>query len=204
LSIDQIEALKEEIWRRARERAEEILRSADEEAKRILEEARRRAEEMLRSRVEPEKLLIRRRIIGRAVSEGRRMLISAKNEVVEKAFKRALEKLRVDAESKSGEYVSFLVKSLEDALSRFPNPDEELIIYARESDLDILRNHIRGLPGRSPDKIIFERADFMGGIVVADRAGTKIYYSTLEGRIESLKPLLREKAASILFREVGG
>jgi len=202
VSSDQIQELKEEIWKRARKKAEVILRNADEEAKRIIEDAKRRAETMLKSKVEPEKLLIKRRIIGKAISDGRKMVALAKNEAVEKAFLRALEKLRSDAQSKSEEYVSFILKSLEHALSRFSNSDESLIVYAKESDLDLLRNHVHKLAGHLADKITFEKADLMGGIIVSDREGKRTYYGSLEGRVESLKPILREKVASILFREV--
>ena len=94
MSSDQIEALKEEIWRRARERAAQILKETEAEANKIIEEARRRVEELAKSRIEPEKVLLKRRIIGRAISEGRRMIIMAKNEVVERAFEKAVEKLR--------------------------------------------------------------------------------------------------------------
>ena len=202
MSSEQIQELKEEIWRRARKRAEEILRNADEEAKRIIDDAKRRAETMLKSKIEPEKLLIRRRIIGKAISDGRKIVALAKNEIVEKAFQRALEKLRADAQSKSEEYTQFLLRSLEYALSKLSNSNGDLLVYANESDTELLKNYVNKISHVSSSKIRFERADIMGGMIVSDSEGRKTYYGSLEGKVESLKPVLREKVASILFKEV--
>jgi V/A-type H+-transporting ATPase subunit E len=199
MSSDQIEALKEEIWRRARERADQILREAEAEASRIIEEARRRIEEMTRSRIEPEKLLLRRRIIGRAISEGRRMIIMAKNEVVERAFEKAIEKLRKEAESKSEAYVNFLRKSLERALEYVSGPDtDEVVIYANESDLSIIAGMIKD----AQVNVRLEKSPIIGGMNVLSVDGRKSYYGSIESRLEALKPILRERVANLLFRGV--
>jgi V/A-type H+-transporting ATPase subunit E len=199
MSSDQIEALKEEIWRRARERADQILREAEAEASRIIEEARRRIEEMTRSRIEPEKLLLKRRIIGRAISEGRRMIIMAKNEVVERAFEKAIEKLRKEAESKSEVYVNFLRRSLERALEYVSGPDiDEVVIYANESDLSIIAGMIKD----AQVNVRLEKSPIIGGMNVLSVDGRKSYYGSIESRLEALKPILRERVANLLFRGV--
>jgi vacuolar-type H+-ATPase subunit E/Vma4 len=199
MSSDQIEALKEEIWRRARERADQILREAEAEASRIIEEARRRIEEMTRSRIEPEKLLLKRRIIGRAISEGRRMIIMAKNEVVERAFEKAIEKLRKEAESKSEAYVNFLRRSLERALEYVSGPDiDEVVIYANESDLSIIAGMIKD----AQVNVRLEKSPIIGGMNVLSVDGRKSYYGSIESRLEALKPILRERVANLLFRGV--
>ncbi|MCD6592101.1 MAG: hypothetical protein J7K78_03700 [Thaumarchaeota archaeon] len=201
MSSDQIQALKEEIWRRAREKAYKILRDADAEARRIVDDARKRAEDSLKSKVEPEKLIIRRRVLGRAISEGRRLLILTKNELVEKAFQKAIEKLREDADSKSEAYRSFLLKVLDKALNLLSDSDENLVIYANRSDIPFLRERIKQSSSPVADRIRFEEAEIMGGIIVSEADGRRIYYETLEGRVEALKPILRERVAAILFQE---
>ena len=201
MSSDQIEALKEEIWRRARERADQILREAEAEASRIIEEASRRMEELARSRIEPEKLLLRRRIIGKAISDGRRMIIMAKNEVVERAFEKAVEKLRREAESKSEAYVNFLRRSLERALEYISGPDiDEVVIYANESDLNLVASMVKDAPVR----VRLEKSPIIGGVNVLSADGRKSYYSSIESRLEALKLILREKVANLLFRGVEG
>ncbi len=202
MSSDQIQALKDEIWRRARERAENILKNAREEAERILEEARRASEESLRSRVEPEKILMRRRLIGRAVSEGRRMVILAKNELVEKAFQKALEKLKKEAELKSEAYRSFLLKSLRSALDNLPTSNNDVVlIYANESDTNLLKDMVKELSS-SQINIKFKKADIVGGMIISEADGRRVFYNSIESRLEALKPILREKVASILFKGV--
>ncbi|RLF98584.1 MAG: hypothetical protein DRN49_05670 [Thaumarchaeota archaeon] len=203
MSSDQIQALKEEIWRRAREKAHEILRDAEAEAKRIIDGAKKRAEEALKDRLEPEKLIIRRRVLGRAVSEGRRLLILSKNELIEKAFQKAIEKLEEDANSKSEAYRNFLIKVLDRTLSLFSDSDEDLIIYANRSDMPFLKERIKQISNPLASRIRFEEAEIMGGIIASEADGRRVYYGTIEGLIEALKPTLREKVAAILFREVG-
>ena len=44
----------------------------------------------MKDKIEPEKLLMRRRIIGKAVMDGRRLLILAKNDLINEAFSRAI------------------------------------------------------------------------------------------------------------------
>lgn len=201
MSSKQIEALKEEIWRRAREKAEQILSSARNEAERIIEEARQKAEEALRSKVNPEKLIVRRRVLGRAVSEGRKLVILARNEVMERAFQEALNKLRAESESKSEAYKSFLLKLLKNVLKDLGLDGGEVTIYANESDIDLLKAMVKDVSS-SQASIRFEKAPIMGGLIASEADGRKVFYGSIESRLEALKPILRDKVASILFKEV--
>jgi len=203
MGSDQIQALKEEIWRRARQKADQILRDAEKEAERIIKEARGVAEKSIKSKIEPEKLLMKRRILGEAVNEGRKMVISAKNELMEKAFQIALERLKREAESKSEAYRIFLLKSLKDGLDKLSGSDgSSIVVYANESDISLLKNMVKELSSSQID-IRFEKAEIMGGVILSEANGKKVFYNSIESRLEALKPILREHAASILFREVG-
>ncbi|MCD6235676.1 MAG: hypothetical protein J7J94_01605 [Thaumarchaeota archaeon] len=202
MSSDAVEALKEEIWRRAREKADKILRDADEEAKRIVEEAREKVERELKSRIEPERIILRRRLLGKAMMDGRRMVLLAKNEVIEKAFNKALEKLKQLPQTNPSEYEKFLEKVLRKAVEEFSAMGESnLIIYANERDLGVLKKLVDSLSNSSVS-FSFEKADLIGGIIVSDRDGRVIFNSSLEGRLNSLRSILRDQVASILFKEV--
>lgn len=198
MSSNAVQALKEEIWRRAREKAENILKNAEERAKKMIETAETKAREELRSKIEPEKLVLKRRILGKAVMDGRKAVILAKNEVVEKAFEKALEKIR--ALTDSDLYREFLVKSLKKAVEEFSDigGEEELIVYANERDLEFLREKTREL--YPSVKLKFRKGDFIGGIIVMDSAEKRVFYDTIESRFEALRPVLREKVASLLFK----
>ncbi|RLG06614.1 MAG: hypothetical protein DRN65_04945 [Thaumarchaeota archaeon] len=197
MSSNAVQALKEEIWRRAREKAENILKNAEERAKKMIEAAETKAREELRSKIEPEKLVLKRRILGKAVMDGRKAVILAKNEVVEKAFEKALEKIR--ALTDSDLYREFLAKSLKKAIEEFSDiGGEELIVYANERDLEFLREKTREL--YPSVKLKFRKGDFIGGIIVMDSAEKRVFYDTIESRFEALRPVLREKVASLLFK----
>lgn len=196
MSSDAVQALKEEIWRRARIKAENILREAEEKAKKIIEAAEMRAKEEMRGKIEPEKLIIRRRILGRALIEGRKAVILAKNEVVEKVFERALEKIKNLRDSDI--YREFLVSNLKKAVEKFSDANvEELVVHVNERDLEFLQSQIREIDPHV--KLRFKKGDFVGGMVVMDPDGRRIFYNTIEARFEALKPILREKVASMLF-----
>lgn len=198
MSSNAVQALKEEIWRRAREKAENILKNAEERAKKMIETAETKAREELRSKIEPEKLVLKRRILGKAVMDGRKAVILAKNEAIEKALEKALEKIR--ALTDSDLYREFLVKSLKKAVEEFSDigGEEELIVYANERDLEFLREKTREL--YPSVKLKFRKGDFIGGIIVMDSAEKRVFYDTIESRFEALRPVLREKVASLLFK----
>ncbi|MCD6535633.1 MAG: hypothetical protein J7K49_01200 [Thaumarchaeota archaeon] len=197
MSSNAVQALKEEIWKRAREKAENILKSAEERAKKMIETAETKAREELRSKIEPEKLVLKRRILGKAVMDGRKAVILARNEVIEKVFEKALEKIR--ALTDSDLYREFLVKSLKKAIEEFSDiGGEELIVYANERDLEFLREKTREL--YPSVKLKFRKGDFIGGIIVMDSAEKRVFYDTIESRFEALRPVLREKVASLLFK----
>ena len=202
MSSDAVQALKDEIWRRAKEKADKILSEAEEEARRLLEGARRKAEEELKRKIEPEKIVLRRRILGKAIMDGRRMVILARNEVIEKAFESALEKLKTLPRSNPREYEEFLAKSLKKAVELFSESGEnELAVYANERDLKTLEEMTKTF-SNCHVRFKFEKADLLGGVVVADPDGRRVFNNSLEGRLNSLKPLLRERIAPILFKEV--
>jgi len=197
MSSDAVQALKEEIWKRAREKAENILKNAEEKARKMIEAAEAKAREELRSKIEPEKLVLRRRVLGKAVMDGRKMVILAKNEVIGRVFERALERIKTLTDSDL--YREFLVKSLRKAIEEFSDiGGEELIVYVNERDLDFLQGKVRELD--PPVKLKFRRGEFIGGMIVTDPEEKRVFYDTIESRFEALRPILREKVASILFK----
>ena len=200
MSSEQIQELKEEIWRRAREKADRILSEAKNEAERILGNARAEAENFMKNKLEPEKLIIRRRIIGKAMMDGRRLLILTKNDLINEVFSKAVEKLKRFRESE--EYEKFLVKCLKEAVEAMnPSDGDEFIVYVDKRDLELLKKKV-GEIFKHNLKFKFKEGSFMGGVVVMDSEGKRIFYNTIESKLESLRPLLREKIASMLFREV--
>lgn len=200
ISSEAVEALKEEIWKRAREKADKILNDARNEAERILRNAKAEAENFVKNKLEPEKLIMRRRIIGKAMMDGRRLLILTRNDLINEVFSKAVEKLKRFRESE--EYEKFLVKCLKEAVEAMnPSDGDEFIVYVDKRDLELLKKKV-GEIFKHNLKFKFKEGSFMGGVVVMDSKGKRIFYNTIESRLESLRPLLREKIASMLFREV--
>ncbi|RLF97755.1 MAG: hypothetical protein DRN49_06995, partial [Thaumarchaeota archaeon] len=116
----------------------------------------------MKNKLEPEKLIIRRRIIGKAMMDGRRLLILTKNDLINEVFSKAVEKLKRFRESE--EYEKFLVKCLKEAVEAMnPSDGDEFIVYVDKRDLDFLRKKVGEIFGHSL-KFKFKEGSFMGGV----------------------------------------
>ena len=195
MSSEAIDALKVEISRRAKERAEKILKDAGERAEKLLREAEKKAEKLLQERAEPQILAIRKRILGKASMECKKMLLEAKEEMISKALSRVFERLKRFPEE--DEYRAFLKRSLKRALKVLgPRHEGKLLIYLNERDFKIIREEISG----ADLKLV--KADLIGGLIASTEDGSVIFNDSLESRLEALKPMLRDIIASTLFEEV--
>jgi len=77
---------------------------------------------------------------------------------------------------------------------------ENLIIYARENDIEFIKSFLEKEKNAPSSNVKFKKGEFMGGVIGMSADGSKIFYNTLESRVEALKPMLRERVASILFK----
>nr|NIM45687.1 hypothetical protein [Nitrososphaeria archaeon] len=77
-----MELIKSEIAKRADEEAEKIISEAELKAKEIISSAEVKANEVMAASVKPEIEVMKRRILGSAMLEGRKMMLKMKYEVV--------------------------------------------------------------------------------------------------------------------------
>jgi V/A-type H+-transporting ATPase subunit E len=170
----------------AEERARRIIQAAERECERIKAESERQVLTIISSELRA----IRDRIVGRAIIEGRKMVMLAREEMISRVRMDVEKRLMEIAEGKSGdvEYGEVLVRLIEEAASAIGG--EEFIIAANRRDLEYLRGHLedveetlKGLLGEVKLELEEEPIEAVGGVVVRSRDGTKIYNNTLEGRL---------------------
>ncbi|MCD6480136.1 hypothetical protein J7L65_05060 [Candidatus Bathyarchaeota archaeon] len=182
-----------------RERAEKILRDAEEEARRIREEAERRIKEMIESRVKT----LRDRIIGEAEMEGRRRLMEEREKLISSVFDAAEARLREIAEKGGEEYSALLKRLILEAVEKIGG--SSFTIYGNDRDRAILKQLIKEIEGEMKKEgrrislsLAEDSAEHVGGVIVESGDGTKLYNNTLEGRIMRARRLLRAEVAKAL------
>jgi len=206
----EIEAIAEEIRRRAEEKVKQILKKAEEEAEQIIKEAEEKADKVFRHEAQSRLMIIRRRIIGAAEQEARRRLVEERNKVVNRVLEEALKKLEdiVKGKDPKHNYEEILYFLIREAIFNIGEP--KVILKANERDrkyllekLNEIKDRIRQETGNSVELVISdETINVLGGVIAQNEDGTKIFYNTLEGRLydkfERNKPII----AKILFSKV--
>jgi vacuolar-type H+-ATPase subunit E/Vma4 len=199
--IERIVKQRNERVTKAEERAKEILKSAQEEVERIKDES----EKQILSLVGSDLRASRDRILGRAELEGRRSMMNARQRVLSHVFDEISKRLKdiSDGKDKKVDYSEILVNLITEAAMAIG--DEELIVSANESDLKYLgknlgniNTQLKATLGECTVKLADESIDVIGGVIVRNRDGTKTYYNTLDGRLESVKNKFAAQVAEIL------
>jgi len=204
---EALEVIKSEIIRRSREEAEKIISEAKKKAEEIINSAEKKAEDILAKSIKPEIIVMRKRILGAAQLEGRKMILKAKDEAISKVFSIVEEKLKQITSGKDKEYnyEDILFKLLKEAASKIE--EKELIVTSNEQTLSYLNNHLKEIENRLGNELGFEvklktennPCNCLGGVIVYNKDKTKIFYNLLEGRLLKVKEALRGKVAEILF-----
>ncbi len=199
--IERIVKQRNERVTKAEERAKKILKSAQEEVERIKDES----EKQILSLVGSDLRASRDRILGRAELEGRRSMMDARQRVLSHVFDEISKRLKdiSDGKDKKVDYSEILVNLITEAAMAIG--DEELIVSANESDLKYLgknlgniNTQLKATLGECTVKLADESIDVIGGVIVRNRDGTKTYYNTLDGRLESMKTKFAAQVAEIL------
>lgn len=199
--IERIVERRNEIVSRAEERAEAILNAAEKDCERI----RTESEKQILDIVSSELRAVRDRIVGRAELEGRKLLMEARDEVSSSVFEEVEMRLREIAEGrdKSINFGEVLIKLIIEAASAIGG--DEFIVEANGRDLKYLgenlkqtKAHMKKALGEGSIRLDSKPIPTMGGVLVRNKDGTKIYYNTLEGRLKNVKSRIAAEVAKTL------
>jgi V/A-type H+/Na+-transporting ATPase subunit E len=199
-----ISAISDEVVGDAQKMAEATISDAEKEAKETLQTAKREADEKYRAFVDRAKVQAEsegRKIASVTEVEMRNCLLASKEELVVATFEQAFAKLRNFAETE--EYQTYLVKNIEEVALKIGQKD--LIIEVNDADASWLTQEIlKPLSDKLHAKLKLTKSNqpFIGGCIIQTGDGKIIYNSTLDTRLDELKPMLRVEVAKILFGEV--
>jgi len=196
-----------------------IMSDAQSKANSILEEAENESTSILGegekiSAIEKEKILedgkkqssMRyQQIISEAKMNSRRKELEAREEIIEKSFKTAEEKLTEIASSTSDEYKESLKNIITEAALEIGGG--ELIMHLKEEDVAKIKDSISSIENEVKEKTSNEtklemgdNINTIGGAIVKTKNGDIEVNNTIEARMLRFKKSLRSEVAGILFK----
>ena len=125
----------------------------------------------------------------------------ARTDILSDVYNQVEERLReiVEGKSKEHDYHDILKKLIIESVNAIEG--NEFILSANKKDLEYLSKNIKkieiNLEGITL-KLDNKSVDILGGVIVRNSAGDKIYYNTLDGKLESVKKTMDAKVATML------
>jgi V/A-type H+-transporting ATPase subunit E len=195
--IDKTIDMRGRILGEAEKKATWILTKAEEEKKRIMEQTHKSIEGVIGSELRA----VHDRIVGRAQLEGRRQLLEARMEVLNRVYDEALEQIKAVAAGKrrSVDYSGSLIKLIAEADQAMG--DDMYLVSANAKDLVYLKKSVGAISEAIGGKKITIKetpVDIIGGIIVSNPDGTKSMENTLERRLGVVNDRLQTEIAKKL------
>ncbi|AWX33420.1 V-type proton ATPase subunit E [Methanosphaera sp. BMS] len=192
----------------AQQKADEILSKATAQCDEISAAGEVKAEEekqQILSSAEKQADMKYQQIISEAKVNSRRKELESREELIEKAFRVASEKIEKQASENSANYVDSLKTMVKDASVQVGGSQLEILV--REDDVDNIKSMIDEVSeyvtketGNETSFIIGEPIDIIGGAIVKTVDGEIEVKNTIEARMLRYKKYLRSEVAKKLFR----
>lgn len=200
---DGLLAITNEVLEDVQKEAQAIIFAAEDEAKKTLRTAKEQADQNYQTIINQAKIegeSERRKIASATEVEMRNDLLQTKEDLVDAAFAEALAKLKEFKATK--EYRDYLTKLIEQVAKRIDR--KNLIVQVNAEDKTWIT---QGILNRLSKKLLCELTlsdqtqEFIGGFKIQTEDGKITYDSTIDNRLEELKPTLRVEIAKILFEK---
>jgi V/A-type H+-transporting ATPase subunit E len=191
----------------AQQKADEILSKASAQCEEISAAGELKAEEekqQILSSAEKQAEMKYQQIISEAKVNSRRKELESREELIEKAFRVASEKIEKQASENSANYVDSLKTMVKDASVQVGGSQLEILV--REDDVDNVKamidevsEYVTKETGNETSFIIGEPIDIIGGAIVKTVDGEIEVKNTIEARMLRYKKYLRSEVAKKLF-----
>lgn len=196
-----IAAISNEVLGDVQKEAEAIIRAAEDEAKETLRIAKKEADKIYRDVINESKGKAdadRRKIASITEVDMRNRLLQTKEDLVDAAFDKASAKLKSYTETE--EYHAYLLRLIEAVARKIGEKDLVILVNAKDAQW-LTQEKIEPLAKKLHIELKVAKAieQFFGGCIVQTADGKIIYHSTIDSRLEELKPTLRVEVAKILF-----
>jgi V/A-type H+-transporting ATPase subunit E len=192
-----IENITERIKKDTSSKANLQISQAKAEADDILNQAKAELEKEKKAlELETEKAIKiqRNRAISEAKLEARKMKLTAKEEVIKKAFELANERFKI---LEGHKIEGYLGRAIKEAISHL-GPD--VIVLCNSKDSQMVSRVVSGINPRI--SVSSEGIDILGGAIIRTKDEKAQIDATFEGVMERMKGDLRREVAQILFGEI--
>ena len=200
--IERTMAQRDEMMAKADADAKALVENAEKEAQRLKAESDRQILNIVASVLRG----VRDRIIGGVELDSRKKLMVAREETLQQIYVDVEKKLK-EVSSDKKEYYGILVKLIAEAMQAIGG--EEFTVSANDADLaDFKKGHKKleaEVQKAVGSKVTFKLEETpiatIGGVIVRNTDGTKVYLNTFEGRILKARGKLNVTLAKILEAE---
>lgn len=198
---DGLSAITSEVLEDVQKEAEAIIIAAENEAKETLKAAKEQADQKYQAIINQAKTKAeneRRKITSVTEVEMRNRLLQTKEDIVNTAFEKALIKLEDFVTTEK--YHEYLLKLIEEVAERIGQKNLVVQVNAKDKawlTQDILNPLSKKLHCKL--KLSDQTEDCVGGCKIQTVDGKITYNSTIDNRLQELKPALRVEVAKILF-----
>ena len=188
----------------AQEKADVIIQEVNAEVSAIEAQADKTAEvekAKILENVKKQSDMRYQQIISEAKMNARRAKLSAKEEIIEAAFEKAVSELEQKASSQSADYEDSLIKMIKEAADEIGGDD--LIIQLNEADTNQFKGEISSDNTFDVEGIKFklgEPINAIGGAILKTSNGDIEVNNTIDARLERFKSILRSEVANVLFK----
>ena len=191
-----IENITSRILSDAKNNADSSLTNAENTKQEIINKAKSEAEVIIKTeseRAAKDAVDLKNRRVSAAELQGRKMLLSAKQEAIKKSFTAAIDKLKVMPEDK---YLSFLAQEI----VKIPNCEGSIVLNAkdRENIGERLVKTVNEKLGAEKVALSKNTVKSSGGFVL--KRGNVEINSTFETLLDSMKDELTGEIANALFK----
>lgn len=197
--IERTIARREEMLSKAETDANSIISAAEKQSERIVKEADSEVIIVLTSVLKG----VRERIVGAADIEGRKNLMISRENILHSIYTEATEQVKAEYNNKEKHH-KMLVFLISEACFHIGGTD--FIVSCNEVDhANLKRSHkkiVEEVSAKVGSVVTLEIADehivAAGGVVVQNSDRSKIYFNTVDSRIETAKAKLNAKLAKDL------
>ena len=181
----------------AEERSQNIIKAAEVEVARLNSDADRQILQIVGSELKT----VRLRIVGQTELQGKKALMDKRSEILSKVYKQVEHRLVKISEGKSKDhdYAQILEKLVIEGVSAIS--DNEIIISTNNRDIDYLKKNINKIGktlGGVNLRLDESPIDILGGVVLKNSKGDKIFNNTFEGRLARAISETEAKTAKML------
>jgi V/A-type H+-transporting ATPase subunit E len=191
----------------AQSEADVFIQKAEEESSSIMDEGQKKAQmekEKILEDAKKQSGMKYQQIISEAKMNARRAQLEAREEVIEDAFKEAMEELKKIAATSSEEYKKALSEIIKEAAIEVGGGD--LTVHLKSEDVDKIKDSLATIQsdveagsGEKTTLEIGENIETIGGAIVKTKTGEIEVNNTIEARMLRFKKNLRSEVAKVLF-----